>query len=71
MEARVAAKDDRDCQSYGAAPGTSGYLQCRMATRQEHVEENAAAAAHFQASMNNAAKYFYLADHPNASVVLY
>jgi hypothetical protein len=62
MEARVAAKDDGDCRSYGAAPGTDGYLQCRMAIRQQHVEEYAAAAARSQAMMDNAAKAF--AYHP-------
>jgi hypothetical protein len=62
MERQVAAKDDRDCKSYGAAPGTDGYFQCRMTIRQQHVEEYAAAAARSQAMMDNAAKVF--AYHP-------
>ena len=27
---RLAARDDALCQSYGAAPGTDAYVQCRM-----------------------------------------
>lgn len=27
---RVAARHDRQCQSYGYAPGSSAYSQCRM-----------------------------------------
>jgi hypothetical protein len=27
---RTAAIDDRTCQSYGAAPGSQAYIQCRM-----------------------------------------
>jgi hypothetical protein len=42
-----------------------------MVIRQQHVEENAAAAARSQALLNDAAKSFYLADHPYAAVVLY
>jgi hypothetical protein len=55
MEARVAAKDGADCQDYGAAPGTSGYLQCRMLLRQQHVEQTAIAAAQAQAQFNQGA----------------
>jgi len=29
IAARNAAKDDEKCQSYGAKPGTPGYIQCR------------------------------------------
>lgn len=55
MEARVAAKDGADCQDYGAVPGTSGYLQCRMLLRQQHVEQTAIAAAQSQAQFNQGA----------------
>jgi hypothetical protein len=48
MEARGAAKDGADCQDYGAVPGTSGYLQCRMLLRQQHIEQTAIAAAQSQ-----------------------
>ena len=29
MDARMAAKDDASCQSYGARPGTDQYITCR------------------------------------------
>jgi hypothetical protein len=54
-EARVAAKDSADCQDYGAAPGTSGYLQCRMLLRQQHVEQTAVASVQAQAQFNQGA----------------
>ena len=38
-----------------AAPGTSGYLQCRMLLRQQHVEQTAIAAAQAQAQFNQGA----------------
>jgi hypothetical protein len=30
-EIRRAAADDAECQSYGAKPGSSDYIQCRVA----------------------------------------
>jgi hypothetical protein len=33
---RVAA-DDRQCQSYGVAPGSPGYVECRMRLDQQHA----------------------------------
>jgi hypothetical protein len=32
----VAAIDDKECQSYGAKPGTSEYIQCRVTKNQQH-----------------------------------
>lgn len=32
----VATNDDATCKSYGAYPGTEGYLRCRMALSQQH-----------------------------------
>jgi hypothetical protein len=45
MAAQVAAKDDNECHSYGAATGTDAYFQCRMVKSQQRVQLNAAATA--------------------------
>jgi hypothetical protein len=35
---RVAA-DDRQCQSYGVAPGSQPYVQCRLQLDQQHANQ--------------------------------
>ena len=37
-----ASNDDMACQSYGAAPGTDAYFQCRMMKDQQRQQTNAA-----------------------------
>ena len=34
----VAAADDRECQSYGAKPGTDVYIQCRITKNSQHEQ---------------------------------
>lgn len=49
-EAMIANADDGSCQSYGAAPGTQAYFQCRMMKdqqRQAIQAQNAQVAAAF------------------------
>jgi hypothetical protein len=35
----LAYADDQECQSYGTKPGTSAYVECRMALRDIHAGE--------------------------------
>jgi hypothetical protein len=41
QRAKVDAKDDETCRSYGAKPGTDIYIQCRMAQVQHRDAANA------------------------------
>jgi hypothetical protein len=43
----MAARDDTECHSYGAATGTDAYYQCRMTKSQQHIAAQQAAAAQF------------------------
>ena len=46
QKAELASKDDETCRSYGAKPGTDGYINCRVAqTQRRDAAENAAASA--------------------------
>jgi hypothetical protein len=46
QRAQIAANDDARCRSYGAAPGSDVYIQCRMAQDQRRdAAANAAAQA--------------------------
>ncbi|MGJ4947303.1 hypothetical protein [Bradyrhizobium sp. HKCCYLS20291] len=45
VRAQLAAKDDRDCQSYGAQPGSPAYVQCRATRAAGHDAANAAETA--------------------------
>jgi hypothetical protein len=54
---RLAARDDATCQSYGAAPGSDAYAQCRMMTA------NNRHAGH-QAAYNRAAVGMAMASQP-------
>jgi hypothetical protein len=42
--AQIAASDDGQCQSYGAAPGSQEYYQCRMTLNQQRQANNLAVA---------------------------
>lgn len=42
--AAIAAGDNSACQSYGAAPGSQEYFQCRMAKDQQRQSTNLAVA---------------------------
>ena len=42
---QVAAGDDAECRSYGAAPGTDAYFNCRMAKDRQRQQNRAALAA--------------------------
>jgi hypothetical protein len=54
---RLAVRDDATCQSYGAAPGSDAYAQCRMMTA------NNRHAGH-QAAYNRAAIGMAMASQP-------
>jgi hypothetical protein len=41
----VAAVDDRECQSYGAKPGSDAYISCRVTKNQQHEAAMAAVLA--------------------------
>jgi len=41
----VAANDDAQCQSYGAAPGSPSYVQCRMNIDNQRAQMRAAIAS--------------------------
>ncbi|MGJ4896584.1 MULTISPECIES: hypothetical protein [unclassified Bradyrhizobium] len=43
--AEIAAKDDQDCRSYGAQPGTDAYVQCRATRASAHETADAVQAA--------------------------
>jgi hypothetical protein len=54
---QLAANDDDKCQSYGFAPGTQGYAQCRMsmdASRQQAASAAIAGLANGMRSVGNA-----------------
>ena len=51
--AQVAAIDDNKCQSYGFAPGSEGYAQCRMTMDVQRQQARAAAIASVQAGMQS------------------
>jgi hypothetical protein len=44
----MAAQDENDCHSYGAANGTDAYFQCRMVKSQQHIAASERAQAQFQ-----------------------
>jgi hypothetical protein len=46
----VAAADDRECQSYGAKPGTDQYISCRVTKNQQHEAAMATVLAGSSAS---------------------
>lgn len=41
-DAEIRAKDDRECQSYGAAPGSQAYMICRMNLNQNRTNASVA-----------------------------
>ena len=43
--ANVAANDDGQCRSYGAAPGSQAYIQCRMNIDNQRAQTRAALGA--------------------------
>lgn len=48
----AASSDDAQCRSYGTAPGSSGYIQCRMNLdnlRAQDLQQRRAAASQFLA----------------------
>lgn len=49
---QLAERDDATCQSYGAAPGSSAYTDCRLRVAQERRQAIQAAVA--QINANNA-----------------
>lgn len=50
---QLAKRDDADCRSYGAKPGTQEYFQCRMAKDRNNTVAEAAAAAQSQSAISN------------------
>jgi hypothetical protein len=50
LSPEVAASDDRECQSYGAKPGTDQYISCRVTKNQQHEAAMAAVLAGSAAS---------------------
>jgi hypothetical protein len=37
-DASISAKDDEECRSFGAAPGSQAYFDCRMALNQNRQQ---------------------------------
>jgi hypothetical protein len=45
VRAELAAKDDQECRSYGAQPGSPAYVQCRATRASAHETADAMEAA--------------------------
>jgi hypothetical protein len=45
VRAEIAAKDDQECRSYGAQPGSPAYVQCRATRASAHEAAAATMAA--------------------------
>ncbi len=45
IRAELAAKDDQECRSYGAQPGSPAYVQCRATRASAHEAADAALVA--------------------------
>lgn len=45
IRAEIAAKDDQECRSYGAQPGSPAYVQCRATRASAHETADAVQAA--------------------------
>ena len=50
-----AAMDAATCQSYGVAPGTREYYECRMVKDQQHIDQRAASLAQINEGLNDIA----------------
>jgi len=51
--AAIAAYDDARCQSYGAAPGSQSYIQCRMNLDNQHAHMRQMIAGQLGGEMPN------------------
>jgi hypothetical protein len=51
MRQAAANRDDQDCQSWGAKPGTETYVNCRAMLAQANAQRRAAVAAALIATM--------------------
>jgi hypothetical protein len=47
----IAANDDGQCQSYGAAPGSPAYIQCRMNIDNQRAQMRTALASQLMGRM--------------------
>lgn len=70
LERAHEAAHDAKCRSYGAVPGTQGYLQCRLALTQLEAQQDAAQAAAAQRALQGfqRAMKSYAAPPPSSSL---
>jgi hypothetical protein len=50
---KIAARHQQECASYGFAPGTTQFAQCRMLLAQREDDSDRRAGAAFAAGLNN------------------
>jgi hypothetical protein len=55
---QLAARDDAECLSYGAKPGSDAYVQCRAMKGQSHAAQERQDSAMAAGAMNHAAAGF-------------
>jgi hypothetical protein len=64
INAKVAAADDAECHSYGAATGTDAYYQCRMTKSQTRQAMSLAQYQVQQANFNHGLEMMARAAYP-------
>jgi hypothetical protein len=64
----MAAQDENDCHSYGAATGTDAYFQCRMVKSQQHIAARQAVNTQIQHGLDMMAAAY--APPPTQTIVV-